>query len=223
VLSRIKKLKEKREKVIAMLGLNFISFLKGIEKTNLNLMLISYSSTIIDLLTQFDKDNLVIYILESRPLFEGRQVAQILSRKYETHLLIDAAMGQFIDKIDFVFIGVDSILKDGSIINKVGTYPLAVLAKSLNIDVYAICDSFKYNLASHYGINIEIEQKPTEEVYNKDINNKLLKIHNFYFDKTPPEYIKGVISELGIFSIQDFIDNVRNELPINWFNKFVEM
>ncbi|MFX1235056.1 MAG: hypothetical protein ACFFBY_10955 [Promethearchaeota archaeon] len=219
ILSRISKLKKKREEALSKLSLNFNSFLKRIGEASL--MLISYSSTILDLLTKYDKNNLILYILESRPLLEGQYVAQILSKKYKTHLLVDAAMGKFIDKVDYVLIGVDSILNDGSVINKVGTFPLAVLAKSTKVEVYAICDSFKYNVMSHYGLEVEIEEKPIEQVYNKEFDNKLLKIHNYYFDKTPPEFIKGIISEFGILSIQEFINQVRNELPIEWYNKLM--
>lgn len=223
IYSRINKLNEKREQILTTMSSNFNSFLKTKQKKNLNLMLISHSSTIIDLLAHYNKRNLVLYVLESRPLLEGHRVVQILSNKFECHLIIDAAMGKFIDNIDIIFIGVDSILKDGSIINKIGTYPLAVLANSAKVEVYAICDSFKYNLMSHYGLSVEIEEKPIEQVYNKAFDNKLLKVHNYYFDKTPPEYITGVISEFGINSIQEFLEEVRNELPMGWFNKFIEL
>ncbi len=222
ILLRIKQIKEEREKISSILMSNFLSFLTKFKKTTLKIMLISYSSTIIELLTQYDKNDLIIYVLESRPLFEGHRVSELLSNKYETHLIIDAAMGKYIDDIDFVFIGVDSVLEDGSIINKIGTYPLAVLTKSTNAQVYAICDTFKYNLLSHYGYEVKIEEKPIKEVYNKKIKQDLLKVHNYYFDITPPEYIDGVISDLGILTIKEFIEEVKNKLPIDWFEKFIK-
>jgi len=222
ILLKISELKKEREMRSSNLALNFFSFLNSIQKEPLKLILISYSSTIIDLLDKYEKSNLIIYILESRPLFEGYRTAESLSKKYETHLIIDAAMGKFLDKIDFAFIGVDSILEKGSIINKIGTYPLAVLAKSVNTRVYAICDSFKYNLLSHYGYEVKIEEKPMKEVYNKKIKQELLRVHNYYFDITPPEYINGIISDLGILTIKEFIEGVKNKLPLNWFEKFIK-
>ncbi len=222
ILSKIGLLKKEREGISSRLAINFFSFLNSSQKEPLKLMLISYSSTIIDLLNKYEKSNLIIYILESRPLFEGHRVAELLSKKYETHLIIDAAMGKFIDRIDYVFIGVDSVLEDGSIINKIGTYPLAVLTKSTNARVYAICDSFKYNLLSHYGYRVKIEEKPIKEVYNKKFKQELLKVHNYYFDITPPKYIDGVISDLGILKIKEFIEEVKNKLPLDWFEKFVK-
>ncbi|MFW9945302.1 MAG: hypothetical protein ACFFDX_00580 [Candidatus Odinarchaeota archaeon] len=223
LLLKIHQLEKEREKLTSNLALNFLSFLKNFQKEPLKLMLLSYSSTITDLLNNYEKNNLIIYILESRPLFEGYRVAELLSKSYETHLIIDAAMGKFIDRIDFVFIGVDSVLEDGSIINKIGTYPLAVLTKSINAQVYAICDSFKYNLLSHYGYEVKIEEKPIKEVYNKKKKQKLLKVHNYYFDITPPQYIDGVISDLGILPVKKFIEKVKDKLPIDWFESFIKV
>lgn len=191
------------------------------DKTDFKIMLISYSSTIINLLTKFKGDNIEIYILESRPLLEGQSTAEFLSSTFKTHIIIDAAMGKFIDKIDLVLVGIDSILKDGSIINKIGTFPLAVLARERGIDIYAVGDSFKYNLKSHYGVNVDIEPKPIEEVSNKLTSSNNLIIHNYYFDITPSEYITGIISELGILRPQKFVKEVIKILPIKWFQSFL--
>lgn len=200
---------------------NLHEFLNLYAKSHCKLMLISYSSTIVNLLTKFNNYNLELYVLESRPLFEGRRTAEILSQYFKTHLIIDAAIGKFIDQIDLVLIGVDSILKDGSIINKIGTYPLALLAKISKKSVYAVCDSFKYNLRSHFGESILIEKKPSNEIYNEDVINDFLEVHNYYFDITPPKYISNIISNLGILSIHDFLEKVQQELPIEWFKYFI--
>jgi translation initiation factor eIF-2B subunit delta len=200
---------------------NFYEFLNLNAKPHCKLILISYSSTIINLLEKFNNFNLELYILESRPLLEGQRTAEILSKFFKTHLIIDAAIGKFIDQIDFALIGVDSILKDGSIINKIGTYPLALLAKVNKKGVYAVCDSLKYNLRSHFGEPILIEEKPLNEIYNKEIINVFLVVQNYYFDITPPKYISNIISNLGILSVQDFLEKVQQELPIEWFKYFI--
>ncbi|TXT64108.1 MAG: hypothetical protein BAJALOKI1v1_610004 [Promethearchaeota archaeon] len=98
--------------------------------------------------------------MESRPLLEGQHAAEYLSKYFETHLNIDAALLVFIKEVDLVVVEVDSILKDGSIINKIGTYPLAYLAHSNGKKIYILGDSFKYNLRSHYDQEISIEKSP---------------------------------------------------------------
>ena len=132
-----------------LLEQNFRKFISKLGINEPKIMLISYSSTVLNLLINAESPPFIVYVLESRPKLEGRKVAQELSKKFETHLLVDAAMGKFINEIDIIIIGIDSILRDGSIINKIGTYPLSVLAKSNKRPVYAIGDSFKYNLRSH--------------------------------------------------------------------------
>jgi len=42
-----------------------------------------------------------------------------------------------------------------------------------------------------------------------------------YFEVTPPEYVSGIISDLGIMTTQEFIERVKNLLPIKWFKFFL--
>jgi translation initiation factor 2B subunit (eIF-2B alpha/beta/delta family) len=219
--TRLKQFYIEKERRFKSLELNFQRFLEGKKSKLWKIMILSYSSTIINLLLKSKKFNFEIYVMESRPLLEGHRVAELLSSHFQTHLIIDAAIGTFIDEIDVVLIGVDSILKDGSIINKIGTFPLALLAKSKEKDIFAVCDTYKYNLKSHYGYDISITEKPISEVYNKQITNKFLEVHNYYFDITPAEYISGIISELGILKIPEFLEQVTNVLPIEWFKYFM--
>ncbi|MFX1346188.1 MAG: hypothetical protein ACFFAI_13840 [Promethearchaeota archaeon] len=217
---RIKQFKNKENERKKALEYYFREFLKERENNLKKMMLISYSSSILNLLQKNSDFDLEILVLESRPLLEGRTTAKFLSKYFKTTLIIDAAMGKFIEQVDLVLIGVDSILKDGAIINKIGTYPLAVLAKLNNIDLFAIGDSFKYNLRSHYGYEVIIEKKLSSEVFeiNDDLNIDAL---NYYFEIIPSEYISGIISDLGIMTIQEFIEKVKNLLPIEWFKFFI--
>ncbi|MFX0082668.1 MAG: hypothetical protein ACFE94_13040 [Candidatus Hodarchaeota archaeon] len=198
----------------------FRQFLKEREKKLKKIMLISYSSTVLNVLKKNKDFELEIFVLESRPLFEGRTTAKLLSKHFKTNLIIDAAMGKFIEEVDLVFVGIDSILRDGAIINKIGTYPLVALAKLNNIDVYAIGDSYKYNLRSHYGHEILIEKKLSSEVFDIEKDAKI-DVLNYYFDIIPSEYISGIISDLGIMSIPEFLERVKNLLPIKWFRFFL--
>ena len=199
----------------------FRTFLTNKKITAPKIMLISYSSTILNQLIENKGYNFEIYILESRPLLEGIRVAETLSSYFKTNLIIDAAMGKFIDEIDLILIGVDSVLKNGSIINKIGTFPLAVLANERNIKVYAVGDCFKYNLKSHFGKEVIIEEKPIKELYSEESQKEFLKIHNYYFDITPPKYITGIISDLGILKMEEFLTLTKENLPIEWYEDFL--
>ena len=221
ILYRIEQFKRDKLKIEKALVNNFNEFIFSNTKEIHKIMLISYSSTIIQLLNHLKDRNFELFIMESRPLFEGYQTAKILSSNFQTHLIIDAAIGIFMDQMDLILIGIDSILKDGSIINKIGTFPLAVVANEKRIDVYAVGDSLKYNLKSHFGLKVEIEEKPEEEVFKLETSERNLIVHNYYFDITPPKYIKGIISDLGVLKPQTFVKKAKKVLPINWFEKFL--
>jgi translation initiation factor 2B subunit (eIF-2B alpha/beta/delta family) len=151
-------------------------------------MLNSYSSTILELFKHYTNWDFEFLILESRPLFEGQGTAKMLSKHFSTKLIIDAAMGKYMNQVDHVLIGTDSVLRDGSVINKIGTYPLACIAKAHNKEVHVVGDKFKYNLRSHFNQNVTIDKKPPIEVYNA-LEDDVFGVENYYFDITPPEYL----------------------------------
>jgi len=221
LLEKLKTFPTERLRIDNALTSSFHSFLDRFEGKKLNVMLISYSTTIIKHLKENLKNDLTFYVLESRPLLEGRRTAEILSSNFETHLITDLAMGKFIKKVDIVLLGIDSVLRDGSIVNKIGSYPLACIAAANNKDIYAIGDSFKYNLKSHYNQKIVVETKPIYEVYSKKIKKELFKVHNFYFDITPSNYFKEIISDLGILTMPEFLEKVKRTLPLEWFKSFL--
>lgn len=219
-LEKLKTFPAERLRIDNALTSSFHSFLDRFEG-KLKVMLISYSTTIIKHLKENTKNDFTFYVLESRPLLEGRRTAEILSSNFETHLITDSAMGKFIKKVDIVLLGIDSILRDGSIVNKIGSYPLACIAAANNKDVYAVGDTFKYNLKSHYNQKIIVEQKPIYEVYSKKIKKELFKVHNLYFDITPSNYFKEIISDLGILTMPEFLEKVKSTLPLEWFKSFL--
>ena len=221
LLTRYDSFYQKREQRRSDLISSFKLFLEKYKKDHLNLMLISYSTTVINCIKHSNSKNFTFYVLEARPLLEGRRTAENLSEDYETHLITDSSMGKFIESVDIVLFGIDSILRDGSIINKIGSHPLACLAFNNNKEVFAVGDSYKYNLKSHYGQEIIVEDKPTYEVYSKRIKKKLLHVHNYYFDTTPSKYINGIISDLGVLEIPEFLQKVVKTIPIDWFKPFL--
>ena len=214
--------KTKKEKINDKISEVFHSFLRTLDADKVNVMLISYSSTVTSLLMETEDIDFRFYILESRPLYEGRRTAKLLSSKFQTDLIVDSAMGMFIEDIDLVFVGIDSILKDGSIVNKIGTYPLACLGTATNKPVYAVGDSFKYNLKSHHDLSISIEPKPIFEVYSDKIKSEMLHIHNYYFDITPPIFFSGIISDLGVLTNHEFLKQIKQNLPLEWYESFIK-
>lgn len=169
----------------------------------------SYSSTVIAAIkfAYNKKKEIQVIVTESRPLFEGRKTANELSEYgIPTTLVSDAAAGLFIKNADMVLLGADSLLTNGEIINKAGTYPMALAAAYQGIPVYIAADTGKINLRSYF-TQILLEEKETSEIWMKPPTN--VSIRNLYFDTTPKFFITRVITEMQMIRPEELLDLSR--------------
>ncbi len=157
--------------------------------------------------------NFEVFNTETRPLFQGRKTSkELVKAKIKTtqitdsEILIALTPNKFMKKTNAIFLGADAILKDGSVINKVGSGMISELAKHLHIPVYIVTDSWKYSNKP-----VKIEERSYKEVWKKAPKN--LKIKNLAFEKIPAENITAIISELGILKPKKFVKKVKKTYP----------
>lgn len=135
---------------------------------------------------------------ETRPLRQGaRLTAWELARAGVPVIsIVDSAAGAMMaqGKVDLVITGADRIAANGDAANKIGTYGVAVLARSHGIPFYvaAPCSTFDLSVAS--GEGIPIEQRSPGEI---DAAPGAVG-HNPAFDVTPAAYITALITDQGI-------------------------
>ena len=67
-------------------------------------------------------------------------------------LVIDSAVAYTMDEVDMVFVGADGVVESGGIINMMGTYQIAMVAKSMNKPVYVAAESYKVCLLPYFCI-----------------------------------------------------------------------
>ncbi|RLJ05003.1 MAG: hypothetical protein DRP08_00285 [Candidatus Aenigmatarchaeota archaeon] len=106
-----------------------------------------------------------------------------------------------IPKDDIIIVGCDAMRKEG-VINKIGTYFLALAASESNIPFYVVGSKFKIDKRK----KVKIEIRPPSEVYKKI---RGVKIINPAFDITPWRYITGVVMEDGIKKPKDILAILR--------------
>jgi translation initiation factor eIF-2B subunit delta len=145
---------------------------------------------------------------ESRPLYEGRMVAARLAQeRVKVSLITDSAVGHSVQGVDVVLMGADSVSGDG-LVNKMGTYPLALAARAQAVPFYALCGTEKFLPVDYPFFHID-EQDP-QEVWPQ--HPQEVKVLNLYFDVTPLEYVSGVVTEKGILSrgaLEDLLGQLR--------------
>ncbi|MBE2295641.1 MAG: translation initiation factor eIF-2B [Phycisphaerales bacterium] len=159
------------------------------------LMTHSLSSTVLETCRLLKDQGLQMIVTESRPLIEGRRVVERLSTwNVPTTYITDAQMGVFVGQADGVLVGADSLLSDGSVVNKAGTVLLALAAREYGVPFYVCCESFKQRAAG--------EAPPVlEEMASSELEVPAwpgVSVRNIYFDITPARLINAWISETGV-------------------------
>jgi ribose 1,5-bisphosphate isomerase len=181
----------------------------------------SYSSTVLGVFQQIFQEGKRVkaVVSESRPLFEGVATARALSKmNVPTTLIIDSAVGSYIDQIDLVLVGADSILADGSVVNKIGTLMMALSAWERNVPFFVVCEKWKFNvwnlLVGDRAVVLE-ESDSSEVLIAENISG--LAIKNLYFDITPAKYISNIIFEEGIIRPNQIQEHMKKMLVNMYF------
>ncbi|MBK3545403.1 S-methyl-5-thioribose-1-phosphate isomerase [Streptomyces rubiginosohelvolus] len=159
-----------------------------------------------------------LWVDETRPLLQGaRLTAYEAARNGLAYsLLTDNAAGSLFaaGEVDAVLIGADRIAADGSVANKVGSYPLAVLAKYHHVPFIVVAPTTTVDLETPDGTSIIVEQRSGQEVTELTSPQGVsatggggivvaplgAPAYNPAFDVTPPELITAIVTEEGAIS-----------------------
>ncbi len=154
--------------------------------------------------------NFHVYVDETRPLLQGsRLTAWELGMEDIPHTIIaDSAAGYFMAEglIDLVITGADRITAKGYAANKIGTYSKAVVAKENEIPFYIAAPKSTFDLSINDGSEIPIEMRDGIEITHLEgrrIAARGSNIANPAFDVTPPKYITGFITEVGVLKTDE--------------------
>ena len=95
------------------------------------------------------------------------------------------------------------------IYNKIGSEMFAIIASKYDVPLYVCTDSWKFDPKGTYGMGEDVEERKPEEVW-KD-SPKGVKILNPAFEKIRPDLVAGIISELGIYPHQAFLEELEEK------------
>jgi methylthioribose-1-phosphate isomerase len=142
---------------------------------------------------------------ETRPYLQGARLTawECVQERIPCTLITDNMAGHMMSRgeVDLVIVGADRIAANGDVANKIGTYPLAVLAKRHNIPFYVAAPLSSFDPSISDGSKIPIEERPADEVTGyRDARwaPQGVKVRNPAFDVTPAELITGIICEKGV-------------------------
>lgn len=173
-----------------------------------------HSSAVVKTLIEAHKQNPDIEVrnTETRPLYQGRKTsAETLAAGIKTTMITDDAAAYFIDKtvelnvdVDMLIVWCDAIKRNGNIINKVGSFGIALSAHNSQIPVYVLANLLKTDADN----TVTIETRWGQEI--RPEAPKWLNILNYAFDTIPAGYITWLVTEFWVIKPSE-VENIIHE------------
>jgi methylthioribose-1-phosphate isomerase len=145
-----------------------------------------------------------VLVDETRPLLQGARLTawELAEAGIPHRLTVDsaAAWAMATGQVDCVIVGADRITADGSVANKIGTYPLALAAHRHGIPFIVVAPESTRDLATASGPEIVVEQRAAVEITHVGgvaTAPERTAVFNPAFDVTPPELVTAVVTENG--------------------------
>ncbi|MHA1984706.1 MAG: hypothetical protein ACW967_10150 [Candidatus Hodarchaeales archaeon] len=165
-----------------------------------NIITISYSKLVLKSIIKYVKDNKLesILVSSSPPKFEGVQLAKDLRSSTITTKIVlveDTLLASQLKTLNnstAVVIGCDSIFADGSILNKSGSFMLAILCKHFGIPFFVVGSEFKKRNIIFDQEIIKNQELPDLSWYDEELKEKEINIVNKYFDYVPSDLITKI-------------------------------
>lgn len=153
-----------------------------------------------------NRKRIKVIATETRPQLQGARLTtfELKQDGIPVTLITDSMVGYVMANhmVDKVVVGADRVLRTGYVINKIGTYTIAVLAKAHNIPFLVATPFSTIDLKTKVA-DVVIEQRDPNEVLTflgQRVAPPTTLALNPAFDITPPEYVTAFITEKGILS-----------------------
>jgi len=144
-----------------------------------------------------------VFATETRPKLQGARLTayELMKEGIPVTLITDNMVAYVMSKnmVDLAIVGADRIVLD-AVINKIGTYGIAVLAKEHKIPFYVAAPTSTFDLKRKSEDVIIEERDPSEVTYIRGVRiaPESVNVLNPAFDITPLRYVSAIITEKGV-------------------------
>lgn len=157
-------------------------------------MIHSYSKTVLDTIQSVSERGNRIKVITTEGM--PSKTSEIVKKKcdelgIECQIIYDTAVAISMPMVDCVMVGCEAVLANGGIVNKVGTYGIALIAQHFQKPVYVFCESYKFS--EEFPLNQEDVQKMCESKAGENIFQTRV-------DYTPPEHLDLFFTDMGIYT-----------------------
>jgi methylthioribose-1-phosphate isomerase len=142
---------------------------------------------------------------ETRPYLQGARLTawELRKDRIPVTVIADSMAGAVLANggVSCTIVGADRVAANGDVANKIGTYPLAVLARRHGVPFYVAAPLSSVDLECRSGDLIPIEQRSAAELTEfagRRITPRGVGVLNPAFDVTPAELVTAIITERGV-------------------------
>jgi methylthioribose-1-phosphate isomerase len=148
-----------------------------------------------------------VLVDETRPLLQGaRLTAWELDREGIPYTLIADSMAAAMmaeGRVSHVVVGADRIAANGDVVNKIGTYGLAIAAREHGVPFIVAAPTSTLDLSLPSAAEIPIEERASDEVrtvalFGRPAALSDAPVANPAFDRTPARYVTAIVTEQGV-------------------------
>jgi len=152
-----------------------------------------------------------VIVTEGRPeCFGYKTVKRLEELGVPATLIMDSAIGYFMEKVDLVLVGAEGVFESGGVANRMGTYPIAVVAKAHKKPFYVAAEFFKFSRAFPLSQGevgaMDVRSRADREqtkflgVSEKEEASLQACVDMNFVDYTPPEYITLLFTDRGVLT-----------------------
>jgi methylthioribose-1-phosphate isomerase len=142
---------------------------------------------------------------ETRPFLQGARLTawELKKDRIPVTLIADNMAGLVLARggVSCVIVGTDRVAANGDVANKIGTYPLAVMARRHAVPLYVAAPLSSIDLDCPTGAQIPIEERAASElteIAGRRIAPAGVATFNPAFDVTPAELVTAIVTEKGV-------------------------
>lgn len=159
-----------------------------------------------------------VLVDETRPRLQGARLTAWECEQYgiSYEIITDNMAGYFLQRgeVHKVMFGADRVAANGDVVNKIGSYMLALAANANHVPVYSVFPTSTLDLTIASGKDIPIEEREPDEVLGLEFHGEPIapasaKARNPAFDVTPHHLFTALVTEIGII-VPPFDRNLRS-------------
>ncbi|KAH6585959.1 hypothetical protein BASA50_000902 [Batrachochytrium salamandrivorans] len=160
----------------------------------------SYSRVVMEMLKNASNKTLIkVIVTEAKPSESGKRAVEELRKlNIRAALVNDSAVGYIIEKVDMVLVGAEAVVQNGGLINQIGTYQIAVVAKATNKPFYVVAESFKF--ARLFPLNQDDLPIDSPMYFTDEEDHGKYMVSNPKIDYTPPTHISLIFTDVGVLT-----------------------